>query len=344
MKPCKKLGQCAKMKKIWVSIDETTDSSGRKVGNVVVGVLKNDKVASELSFLVKCKELPAANHVTIVRLFNETMHMIWPNGIKYDNVLLFLSDGAPYMRKAGEVLSVSFSYMIHVTCVVHALHRLCEFIRLLYPNVDKLVSNGKNFFLKSPSRIDLFREKNPDLPLPPAPVITRWGTWLSAVLYYGTNFESFASVVNELNKNDASSIEIVQDLLKDDHLKNDLAFISANLNFLCDSITKLETSTNLLSETVKEVQAVEMNINSLPGLKVLKDKFKNLFEKNNGFKKLCIVAQVLEGIQVGELHGVSISDIPLFKYARLTSCDVERSFSQYKALFRDNRHAFVMEN
>lgn len=148
MKPCKKLGQCAKMKKNWVSIDETTDSSGRKVGNVVVGVLKNDKVASELSFLVKCKELPAANHVTIVRLFNETMHMIWPNGIKYDNVLLFLSDGAPYMRKAGEVLSVSFSYMIHVTCVVHALHRLCEFIRLLYPNVDKLVSNGKkNFFL-----------------------------------------------------------------------------------------------------------------------------------------------------------------------------------------------------
>lgn len=62
--------------KNWVSIDETTDSSGRKVGNVVVGVLKNDKVASELSFLVKCKELPAANHVTIVRLFNETIHMI----------------------------------------------------------------------------------------------------------------------------------------------------------------------------------------------------------------------------------------------------------------------------
>ena len=72
------------------------------------------------------------------------------------------------------------------------------------------------------------------------------------------------------------------------------------------------------------MQAVEMNINSLPGLEVLKDKFKHLFEKNNGFKKLCIVAQVLEDIQVGELHGVSISDIPLFKYARLTSCDVER--------------------
>ncbi|KAJ4439256.1 hypothetical protein ANN_07376 [Periplaneta americana] len=47
---------------------------------------------------------------------------------------------------------------------------------------------------------------------------------------------------------------------------------------------------------------------------------------------------------VGEIDGVCVCDIPLFKYARLTSCDVERSFSQYKSLFRDNRHAFVMEN
>ncbi|KAJ4445442.1 hypothetical protein ANN_07247 [Periplaneta americana] len=44
-----------------------------------------------------------------------------------------------------------------------------------------------------------------------------------------------------------------------------------------------------------------------------------------------------------EIDGVCVCDIPLFKYARLTSCDVERSFSQYKS-FGINRHAFVMEN
>ncbi|KAJ4451560.1 hypothetical protein ANN_03029 [Periplaneta americana] len=59
---------------------------------------------------------------------------------------------------------------------------------------------------------------------------------------------------------------------------------------------------------------------------------------------MCKVAQVLEGVPVGETDGVCVCDIPLFKYARLTSCDVERSFSQYKSLFRDNRQAFVMEN
>ncbi|PSN53746.1 hypothetical protein C0J52_02219, partial [Blattella germanica] len=37
-------------------------------------------------------------------------------------------------------------------------------------------------------------------------------------------------------------------------------------------------------------------------------------------------------------------DIPLMKYARLSSCDVERSFSRYRALFRDNRHRIMLEN
>ena len=50
--------------KLWVSINETTDSSGRKVGNDVVDVLKNDKSIKEKSFLVKGKELSAANHIS----------------------------------------------------------------------------------------------------------------------------------------------------------------------------------------------------------------------------------------------------------------------------------------
>jgi hypothetical protein len=31
----------------WVSIDETTNASGRKVANFVIGVFKNDQMLSE---------------------------------------------------------------------------------------------------------------------------------------------------------------------------------------------------------------------------------------------------------------------------------------------------------
>lgn len=331
--------------KIWVCIDETTDSTLRKLGNVVIGVLKNDKIVSERSFLIACKEMPAANHITVARLFNESMHILWPNGVKYDNVLILLSDAAPYMKKAAEALSVSYPNMLHVTCVVHGLHRVCETIRSLYPKVDKLVSNGKKIFVKAPTRIDLFRNTNPNIPLPPTPIVTRWGTLLSAVVYYAEHFDDFKTVLDQLNEDDASSIEIVKNLLSDGCLRNELAYISANLSFLCDSIKKLEQTTNLLTESVKEISEVETKINSLTGSKIecVKTKLKSVFEKNNGFEVLKTVAQVIEGKQV-DIGNLRVGDIPILKYARVTSCDVERSFSQYRALFRDNRQRFQMDH
>lgn len=116
---------------------------------------------------------------------------------------------------------------------------------------------------------------------------------------------------------------------------------------MCHSIKKLETSTNLLTETVNEVHDIEKKIDSLKGPKVaaIKQKFKSVFEKNYRFQTMCKVAKVLEGQEdIGEIENLCVSDIPLLKYARLSSCDVERSFSRYRALFRDNRHRFVMEN
>jgi hypothetical protein len=118
------------------------------------------------------------------------------------------------MKKAAEGLSVGYIKLIHVTCVAHALHSVCETIRVLYPNVDKLVANGEKIFVKSPGRIKLFKNKAPDTPLPPTPVITRWG-WLDAAVYYVDSFEIVCSVVNEFDGDDASSVTILQGIYQD---------------------------------------------------------------------------------------------------------------------------------
>ena len=148
-------------------------------------------------------------------------------------MLIFVTDAESYMKKAAETLCVSYPKMIHVTCCACASYSV-RTIRSLYPNIDKLVSNGKKVFVKAPTRIDLFKNKNPNISLPPTPTVIRWGTWLSAVVYYADNFDTFKSVMDELDKDDASSIEIVQNLLSDNNSKNDVAYISANLSFLGD--------------------------------------------------------------------------------------------------------------
>jgi len=70
--------------------------------------------------------------------------------------------------------------MVHVTCAAHGLHRTAEEVRGQFSTIDKIISNVKKIFKKSPSRVQIFKTHAPNIPLPPEPVITRWGTWLNA--------------------------------------------------------------------------------------------------------------------------------------------------------------------
>jgi hypothetical protein len=91
----------------------------------------------------------------------------------YENVLLFVSDAAPYMIKAGNALNAFFPKMIHLTCLAHAFHRITETIRSKFTKVDELISSVKKIFLKAPSRVEIFKNMYPDLSLPPQPIVTR---------------------------------------------------------------------------------------------------------------------------------------------------------------------------
>jgi hypothetical protein len=45
-----------------------------------------------------------------------------------------------------------------------------------------------------------------------------------------------------------------------------------------------------------------------------------------------------------DLAELSSEDISCFKYVPIVSADVERSFSKYKAMLRDNRRSFLFDN
>lgn len=58
---------------VWVSVDETTDSMGRYVANLIVGVL--DVAGWTTPFLVSVKMLEATNHSTVARFVNDGISM-----------------------------------------------------------------------------------------------------------------------------------------------------------------------------------------------------------------------------------------------------------------------------
>jgi hypothetical protein len=115
-----------------VCIDETTDVTGRFVANVIIGTLE-EHGPSQI-FLLNVEELEKANHSTIFKLFDKSMNILWPDGVKHYDVLLFLSDAAPYMVKSASSIKTLYSKMIHTTCLAHGLHRVAETVRILNPS------------------------------------------------------------------------------------------------------------------------------------------------------------------------------------------------------------------
>lgn len=232
---------------------------------------------------------------------------------------------------------------------LYGVHRVAEEIRGRFANVDKMIAKVKQIFLKCPARVLFFKNNAPNIPLLPQPIITRWGTWIKAVSYYCEYFKEIKNIILELNPDDAISIKETQKILDDPSLEANLVFIHANYGYLPDTIEKLETQGLPLATSIEIVRKVCDKLSSVSGItgKLINDKFKNVLDKNKGFEILQEILNVLSDDKIGANkfpEHLSIQESIYFKYAPITSVDVERSFSIYKNLLSSNRRSFEFEN
>ncbi len=75
--------------------------------------------------------------------------VLWPKGIQYEKVCLVVTDQATYMVKAFGYLKSTFHNLQHITCLAHALNRVCERIRENFIDINNLMSNMKKVLIKS---------------------------------------------------------------------------------------------------------------------------------------------------------------------------------------------------
>ncbi|KAL4085261.1 hypothetical protein QTP88_027120 [Uroleucon formosanum] len=185
-----------------------------------------------------------------------------------------------------------------------ALHRVAEEIRIHFPNVDELINNGKKVFLKAPSRIQIFKTMAPDIPLPPRPVLTRWGTWLNAS---NANFSKLATSITQL---ETSGVPLID-----------------SINFIQKIKADILKVPNQFGKIIYQKLTTTLNKNK--GFKITSD----ISDILNG-----------QGATNEIPDDLTVNDLAFFKYSLITSVDVERSFSIYKNLLADNRRSFLFEN
>lgn len=298
------------------------------MGNVLVHILSSSKAFKP--YLLASKRLAQTNAEAIQRLIMEAVDKF---GIEKNNVLMLVTDGAAYMIKAGKLLKNIYPNALHITCVVHAFYRVAEIIHNSYPDVDTLISTTKKIFLKAPHRIKEFRNSCPGIPLPPQPIITRWGTWLKAAFYYNTNFQAVASVVSKFDVKDSKAIGESQQLFANPQVAADLHTIQANYRIITAAIDQLQKASLSLNESLEIVYNVQKALQILtdePGIRASM-KINDVLIKNPDFAELRNINQsIRDGHDVSALQQCLVN-------ANITSVDVERSFSRYKAIYSEKR-------
>ncbi|KAJ4433930.1 hypothetical protein ANN_16249 [Periplaneta americana] len=187
----------------------------------------------------------------------------------------------------------------------------------------------------------------PEIPLPPKPILTRWGTWLEAVEYYAEHIDSINNVLLALDSEDAVSIDTAKTVTCDISVKNDLAHIQHTFSCIIKTLKSLQNRHLSLSESFEIINSTVEQLNRGRGkvADAVRAKVDTVLSKNPGYEELQKDVAVMSGESTVKINlDLSPADIVKLNYVPVTSCDVERSFSQYKSILRDNRRRFTFQH
>lgn len=246
-------------KDVYLMMDETPDAESRNVINVMVGVLNGYETKP---MLVNVTFESVVDNVTIQKVVIETCAILWPSKVFFPNLKLIISDQAMYMICAVKKLkeNVLFPNLLHISCVIHAVHLVCDSIRKEHSTLNTFFSREKKVFKHSGKRKRLFKSIT-GLNLIPFPILIRWGSWLRCVNYHidGGNFDKITQFFNGAPQNELPLTEdviVIQKMLKGSKVANDLVNLS-KYSKLPSLISKLETRSLMLSEQMKIVHEVQ---------------------------------------------------------------------------------------
>ena len=199
--------------------------------NILVGKL----TAPEKTLLFNCKTLSQSVDSNIVtREIDDAVHSL---GVVRENFCLLSTDAARYMTAAGVLLKKLYPRLFQVTCMAHLLHNCAMKVRASYPSVDELVARVKAVTIKNRSRRAFFTS----IGQPPQPVVTRWGSWLTAAFYYSRNLPEVRNILQGFHDGGVL-VRCAQEAVKAPNLATQLVEIEEQYSALVDAIQKMEDS------------------------------------------------------------------------------------------------------
>ena len=291
-------------------IDESQNLN-KKCVNIQIGLLSEPSKV----FLVKCNIKKRADSDTILEMIYS---LLQEYDLDISFMSLLISDAASYMMKTGTELQKKHDNIFHITCFVHLLHNCALKIKNHFKNIDLLISSVKMTIIKSVDR----REKFIAIPLPPQPIITRWGSWLEACEYYYIYLPDVIEVVKGFEK-DGKIIDNALDALSNTSLIKDLIYIHRNYKKILELINRTQEKHFSIEDAIEAFNSIQQEDDVVGVFSYMKSRF-----KNNEFLR----------ISSFEKDGITPKIFNELMRCPSTSISIERSFSLLNKLVTKEKH------
>lgn len=302
---------------IFLVIDES-ELCGKKYFNTLIGLLKEPNK----TYLIDCRVCDGSiDQRFVIHTIDDKVRDLEINRKEFS---LLLTDAAPYMLAAGKILKEFYPNLFHVTCVAHLFHNCAEKVRAYYSNVDNLISSIKASTLKNKNRKNKFRL----IGSPPEPVLTRWGTWIKAALYYSNNLPAVREIVESFEGNGLLVCK-AKCAIQCTDLPQSLLEIKRDYACLLHLIEKTENTCYSIETAYQDLTTIYLRHDSCNIKKYI---LKRLTKNSD-----------ISAIMSLNRNDVSPSHYQLLQHCPSTSVTVERSFSMLKKLLSNDRH-FLDQN
>lgn len=311
-----KIAQTVQNQKIFLLFDETS-VNGTIYGHILLGTMENPVQ----TYLARSSIFPKSLSASDVAIAID--EVLKDYKISRENFILLVSDAARYMVLAGKNLKLLNPNLFHITCISHLMHNAAEIVRNTFQDVDQLISSIKAATVKNKSRKQLFTS----IGFPPSPVITRWGSWIEAALYYSRHLPKIREIFNEID-GDGILVKSAKRALNVEGLDKNLQILSSQYESLSTMAIEMEGDSYTIDCALKKLN----NLNFGDDYCQVGEYIKNRVKKND----ILLIQNMTNKNLSPELYCQLLKCPP-------SSALVERSFSILNAMMRKNRN-FSEEN
>ena len=300
-----------KDQEMFMVVDES-DIKGKEFLNILVGKL----TALEKTLLFNCETLSQSVNSNIVT--REIDDAVYSLSVARKNFCLLLTDGARYMTTAGVLLKKLYPRLFQVTCMAYLLHNCAMKVRANYPAVDELVARVKAVTVKNRSRRVFFISIGQS----PQPVVTRWGSWLTAAFYYSRNLPEVRKILKGFHDGGVV-VRRAQEAVKAPNLDTQLVEIEEQYIVLVETIQKIQDSRCTIREAYQKMTSLDFGVDGC--------QIGRYIQKRMSRNDINCIVKMGRGDISPHLYS-------LLSNSQATSASVERSFSILRKFLARDRN------